>query len=182
MHWVAADMQGWRQDMEDEHIASTNVGDEPLDADTGWFFSWIDGSVSLKSRPLCFSHPPLPNSKGNCAIYPHPYVHWTPGYCFTATSLYCARGAMHRWAGFNLEDAGRNLSKALNAKPLGRWPQYAWTHGLLSFVSQPGTTNKMWVSFFVPFKTNQKKRGPATRDAPIGTHVAGHSIIRLSGS
>ncbi|CAJ1397613.1 unnamed protein product [Effrenium voratum] len=28
MHWVAADMQGWRQDMEDEHIASTNVGDE----------------------------------------------------------------------------------------------------------------------------------------------------------
>jgi len=28
MTWVAADMQGWRQDMEDEHIASANVGDE----------------------------------------------------------------------------------------------------------------------------------------------------------
>lgn len=28
MQWVAADMQGWRQDMEDEHIASTNAGEE----------------------------------------------------------------------------------------------------------------------------------------------------------
>ncbi|CAE6961337.1 unnamed protein product [Symbiodinium natans] len=28
MEWVAADMQGWRQDMEDEHIASSNVGEE----------------------------------------------------------------------------------------------------------------------------------------------------------
>ena len=30
MEWVAADMQGWRQDMEDEHIASSNVGEEWL--------------------------------------------------------------------------------------------------------------------------------------------------------
>eukprot|EP00438_Fugacium_kawagutii_P017551 Skav228539 [mRNA] locus=scaffold1887:294332:300458:+ [translate_table: standard] len=28
MQWVAADMQGWRQDMEDEHIACTNAGEE----------------------------------------------------------------------------------------------------------------------------------------------------------
>ncbi|CAE7660953.1 unnamed protein product [Symbiodinium sp. CCMP2592] len=28
MEWVAADMQGWRPDMEDEHIASSNVGEE----------------------------------------------------------------------------------------------------------------------------------------------------------
>ena len=30
MAWVAADMQGWRPNMEDEHIASSNVGEEPL--------------------------------------------------------------------------------------------------------------------------------------------------------